>query len=424
MASLMPLARSGKMASWACSRCTFLNPPSQKSTCQICLSPSLPPLSSSSSPSSSSSSSLRWSCRACTFSNTPASTSCEVCGTRVASSSTFYDVGLDPDELSDPSVGSVFLPLQRCSRKRRAALLDGSDRHQEKVASKEEVTSLDLGNTNLSLAKSTFKIMSYNVWFREDLEVYRRMETLGNLIQQHTPDVVCFQEVTPNIYRLFQGSNWWREYQCSLPHETAAETPYFCMQMSKLPIKSFSSKPFMNSVMGRELCLADIEIRDGKNLLIATSHLESPCPAPPRWDQMYSKERVAQANESLNHLQGSPNVIFAGDMNWDDKLDGPFPLPEGWIDAWMELKPGENGWTYDTKANRMLSANRTLQKRLDRFICNLQDFKIESIQMIGMEAIPGLSYCKEKRVRGELQNLVLPVLPSDHFGLLLTISSL
>lgn len=281
------------------------------------------------------------------------------------------------------------------------------------------------GNANLSLTKSTFKMMSYNVWFREDLEVYRRMEGIGSLIQQHAPDVVCFQEVTPKIYRLFRSSNWWKEYKCSLPHETAAKTPYFCMQMSKLPIKSFSSKPFMNSVMGRELCLADIKFRDGKNLLIATSHLESPCPAPPRWDQMYSKQRVAQANESLNHLQGSPNVIFAGDMNWDDKLDGPFPLPEGWIDAWMELKPRENGWTYDTKANRMLSANRTLQKRLDRFICNLQDFKIESIQMIGMEAIPGLSYCKEKRgVRGQLQNLVLPVLPSDHFGLLLTISSL
>lgn len=158
-------------------------------------------------------------------------------------------------------------------------------------------------------------------------------------------------------------------------------------------------------------------------MVLATTHLESPCPAPPRWDQMYSKERTAQANESLSLLSDSPNVIFGGDMNWDEKSDGPFPLPNGWIDAWVELKRGENGWTYDTKANPMLTGNRTLQKRLDRFVCKLKDFKVESVEMIGKEAISGLSYCKEKKVRKEVKQLVLPVLPSDHFGLLLTVSS-
>lgn len=44
--------------------------------------------------------------------------------------------------------------------------------------------------------------------------------------------------------------------------------------------------------------------------------------------------------------------------------------------------------------------------------------------MIGMDAIPGLSYSKEKKVRKEVKKLELPVLPSDHYGLLLTISSL
>ncbi|RRT69224.1 hypothetical protein B296_00026546 [Ensete ventricosum] len=205
---------------------------------------------------------------------------------------------------------------------------------------------------------------------------------------------------------------------------TWAVPEYALSCMSKLPLKRFSCIPFTNSVMGRELCLADIDVGGSKKLIVATSHLESPCPAPPRWDQMYSKERVAQANEAINLLKDSPNAIFAGDMNWDDRLDGAFPLPDGWIDAWLELRPGENGWTYDTKANQMLSGNRTLQKRLDRFMCNLHDFKVDGIEMIGVEAIPGLSYCKEKKVRKVFQKLVLPVLPSDHYGLLLTISSL
>lgn len=113
---------------------------------------------------------------------------------------------------------------------------------------------------------------------------------------------------------------------------------------------------------------------------------------------------------------------YSGDMNWDDKGDGPFPLQDGWTDAWVELKPGEDGWTYDTKANGMLSGNRKLQKRLDRFVCKLADFKMDSIEMIGKEAIPGVSYFKEKKIRKENQRIELPVFPSDHFGLVLTIT--
>jgi tyrosyl-DNA phosphodiesterase 2 len=50
--------------------------------------------------------------------------------------------------------------------------------------------------------------------------------------------------------------------------------------------------------------------------------------------------------------------------------------------------------------------------------------KISKIDMIGKEAIPGLSYIKEKKVRSEVKMLELPVLPSDHYGVLLTISGL
>lgn len=193
------------------------------------------------------------------------------------------------------------------------------------------------------------------------------------------------------------------------------------LQLSKLSVKSYTCKPFANSAMGRELCVGEVDVENDKALVVATSHLESPCPAPPTWNQMFSKERVQQANEAIKILEKHPNVIFCGDMNWDDKLDGQFPMSDGWIDAWKQLRPLENGWTYDTKTNKMLTGNRTLQKRLDRFVCKLRDFRISEIEMIGMDEIPGLSYCKEKRVKKEVKKLVLPVLPSDHYGLLLTI---
>jgi hypothetical protein len=62
---------------------------------------------------------------------------------------------------------------------------------------------------------------------------------------------------------------------------------------------------------------------------------------------------------------------------------------------------------------------RALQKRLDRLFCHLRDFEAQSIEMVGTELIPGLSYAKERKVKGKVQTTMLPVLPSDHFGLLL-----
>ncbi|XP_020590805.1 uncharacterized protein LOC110031762 [Phalaenopsis equestris] len=430
---------SSSSSSWSCPRCTFLNPASQKLSCQICLSPSAiagdvgggsfsingnraSSIGAAASPG-------QWPCTACTYLNPNGNACCELCGTRAAPFSRFLSDELDPAELSatDPSIGSVFLPLQRCGSKRPAPLETADDsRSLEKLARCEKEEHLGLSsNADTSSDPQMLKILSYNVWFREDLEVYKRMEALGNLILEHLPDFICFQEVTPNIYKIFQSSKWWKAYRCSVSQDMVAERAYFCMQMSKLPAETkFSHKPFSNSIMGRELCLANMKLNSGKTLVIATTHLESPCPAPPKWDQMYSSERVVQAKESLALLKDSQNVIFAGDMNWDDKLDGAFPLPDGWIDAWIVKKPGENGWTYDTKSNKMLSGNRNLQKRLDRFMCKFNDFRIDSVEMIGMEAIAGLFYYKEKKVRNQMVKMELPVLPSDHYGLLLTVSSL
>lgn len=327
----------------------------------------------------------------------------------------------DADALDLSAIaGAAFLPLRGCSRQRaRATSPDVVDKGDGGSSQREETTAEEV-NAETHLDKKIIKVMTYNLWFREDLELSKRMKAIGDLIQHHNPDLICFQEVTSNIYQLLQKSGWWQEYKCTLSDKIAMymDRPYFCMQMSKLPVNSVKCLPFGNSIMGRELLMAEINIQGATKLVLAASHLESPC----RWDQMYSKERVTQANESMRILDRFPNVIFGGDMNWDDKGDGPFPLPDGWTDPWDELKPGDEGWTYDTKANGMLTGNRKLQKRMDRFVCKLPDFKIDAVEMIGKEAIPGLSYMKEKKVGKNVRELELPVLPSDHFGLVLSIT--
>ncbi|KAI3680521.1 hypothetical protein L6452_35292 [Arctium lappa] len=429
-------------SSWTCSKCTFINPNPLTPKCQICSSKPPPPISSSSS-----SNEEKWPCKACTFLNPYKVSSCEICGTRNSSFSSNLNLEDDELEMGSSIVGNVFLPLlQRCSNGKRKIDDEpvdvddlGGFRGFKDRKMGDSVTIpdrfIDLGGSRdvkfvdkalVSFDETqpkedlrTLKILSYNVWFAEDIELRVRMRAIGNIIQLHSPNVICLQEVTPDIYAILQRSEWWKSYKCSLSFDKAITRPYFCMQLSKLPVKSYSCKQFSYSAMGRELCIAEVSVFGDTPLVVATSHLESPCPGPPKWDQMYSKERVKQANEAVDFLEKHPNAIFCGDMNWDDKLDGEFPLPDGWIDAWTELKPKETGWTYDTKSNVMLSANRKLQKRLDRFLVGLRDFRVERITMVGTEPIPGVTYLKQKKGGKELE---LPVLPSDHFGLLLTIS--
>lgn len=148
-------------------------------------------------------------------------------------------------------------------------------------------------------------------------------------------------------------------------------------------------------------------------------------------------------------------------QNWNP-ADGQPPLPGGWCDAWQELFPGDPGLTYDPKrwaacaaslelcgdaatylkyepgnlpgaphaapsapgeqelqhkasplclpslcSNPMLKPGNRIRRRLDRAFCRLRRWRLQGAELVGREPLPGLSF--EGR----------PVLPSDHFGLLL-----
>ncbi|KAH7430899.1 hypothetical protein KP509_08G019700 [Ceratopteris richardii] len=328
----------------------------------------------------------------------------------------------EPDCGLPSAVSNAMLHDLHCEKMLRNSHLHGGNTHaslspQSNSLSRNPASDSSAGGGN----SQTIVILTYNVWFREDLEVDARMNAIGAIILDHNPHFICLQEVTPNIYRLFQCSPWWGRYKCSVSPTMAGKRAYFCLLLCREDGTLFHRKAYSNSVMGRELCIAESKVGAGKQLFVATTHLESPCPAPPTWDQMFSPERVSQAKQAFDILMTYKNVVFGGDMNWDDKLDGAPPLPTGWHDVWLMLRPNEDGLTYDSKQNPLLTGSR-LRKRLDRFFCHLQDFSLESIEMVGTQAIPGVMFEKEIKVKRESKKVQLPVLPSDHFGLLLKIA--
>ena len=61
----------------------------------------------------------------------------------------------------------------------------------------------------------------------------------------------------------------------------------------------------------------------------------------------------------------------------------------------------------------MLSPWNKIRRRLDRVFVKLVDWRLHHIDMVGMQPIPGVTYNQRTRTH--------PVLPSDHFGLLVTL---
>lgn len=84
------------------------------------------------------------------------------------------------------------------------------------------------------------------------------------------------------------------------------------------------------------------------------------------------------------------------------------------VDVWDRLKPRDPGLTYDGKSNQMLGPYNRLRKRLDRVYCKTCRYKLDSIKMVGTKPLPGVTFTKSYKKGPTL----LPVLPSDHFGLL------
>ncbi|XBH77449.1 hypothetical protein VPH35_103931 [Triticum aestivum] len=85
-----------------------------------------------------------------------------------------------------------FQKYPRCSRK-IGRLTSPAIVHEGGGSNERDEPTAKKVNSETHLDKKTIKVMTYNVWFREDLELTKRMYALGNLIQHHNPDLICFQ---------------------------------------------------------------------------------------------------------------------------------------------------------------------------------------------------------------------------------------
>ncbi|KAK9819176.1 hypothetical protein WJX81_007571 [Elliptochloris bilobata] len=271
-------------------------------------------------------------------------------------------------------------------------------------------------------SSSCLRIVTYNIWFT-GYKAEARMKAISAIIQACVPDVIMLQEVTSALYGVLADSAWFDNYVASSEPDTLPEWMECCnvLLLKKATfsdISPFRFKLFPNSNMGRGLLFGTAEAF-GTRFCFVDTHLESPMWSSEHY--MFYREREAQLENALEFLEenfgrNGVEVVFGGDLNWIDAEQGPLALPPGWMDPWPMLRAHDPGFTYDASANRMLGGWNPHRSRLDRFCLRLHAWDADRIAMEGRSAIPDAFVLDYTDIRTGQH---LPILPSDHFGLLL-----
>eukprot|EP00440_Ansanella_granifera_P016176 gb/GFBE01017572.1/.p1 GENE.gb/GFBE01017572.1/~~gb/GFBE01017572.1/.p1 ORF type:complete len:264 (+),score=61.54 gb/GFBE01017572.1/:1-792(+) len=240
------------------------------------------------------------------------------------------------------------------------------------------------------------RLLTFNIWFAEHA-MLRRMQAIGDIIQSTLPDVIALQEMTHEHWELCRRHEAFASYTWS---GAPPRQRYYTLIGSRLPfVQEPLRQEFEVTLMGRDLLYAIVQPPGLPPLVFATSHLES-------LDR--AKVRKTQIEESLKMLGKAADVVFCGDTNINEAVDGDVQLPSPWQDAWVALKPEDPGYTFDVSRNRMMAQHdnwareNNARLRFDRFWFKVSNYAPTAIDLL------------DNPIEGDLW-------PSDHFGLLLTL---
>ena len=185
---------------------------------------------------------------------------------------------------------------------------------------------------------SSLCILTYNIWF-SPAEMDLRMRSIAALVAQHSPHILCFQEITLQHWSILQSQPAIAEYTWAPAPTGDASRSYYTMLGCRRAdaMRAPRRTRFASSAMGRGslsakfcgICDADAVVLPP--LIVATSHLESLDQAPLRQAQLDE----TFASLELRARESSPptsDLIFCGDTNI---MPSEVPtLAAGWTDAW------------------------------------------------------------------------------------------
>jgi tyrosyl-DNA phosphodiesterase 2 len=246
---------------------------------------------------------------------------------------------------------------------------------------------------------NNFIILNYNIWFDNILEK-ERVDVLVSIISKHQPNIICLQEVKPNIYDILIDKLNNLNYSY-FPKEL--KKSYGCVIFSKHTIINSYIVPFIPyTTMGRELIVCSVRYKN-HNINIVTTHFESIFDR--NNENTMKLEQFKITYELLNKLYNSyKNIIFCADTNIlysEEHIFDKYNNQHKWLDAWKQTGSNiTNKFTFDSTKNMYLKLkNGKYMSRLDRILYKCDNFIINEFSIV-----KGVDIKK--------------IEPSDHFGIM------
>ena len=266
----------------------------------------------------------------------------------------------------------------------------------------------------------TLRVVTWNVWFAP-IDADERMAALFKEALAAAPDVICLQEVVPELAAHIRGCAVLRKVYSISDNDVGA---YGCLLFVRWSLRATFCEVALPSHMGRSLLVATWTppFTEG-SVAVATVHLESLNSAP---------RRAKQLQVARDALQPHAHALLLGDFNFDSTQNfgdwcaippRPPRLSQGarrlengvladvmcdYLDVWPALRPAEAGHTFDGGSNPHVGDPHE-RMRYDRVMT--RGVTPVEISMLG------------ERPRGPSEGEVAaegseagPV-PSDHYGL-------
>eukprot|EP00300_Choanocystis_sp_HF-7_P042281 c9041_g1_i2.p1 GENE.c9041_g1_i2~~c9041_g1_i2.p1 ORF type:complete len:371 (+),score=42.83 c9041_g1_i2:47-1114(+) len=255
-------------------------------------------------------------------------------------------------------------------------------------------------------ADPSFTLLTLNVWFDTGTAFNERLRACFDFLAETLPTFICLQEVLPQFLSALRDEPWAQAHYSISDAEGLSLGTYGVLLLSRLPAVESWQLP-LPSTMGRSLVASRFAFSRGL-VTLGTVHLESmPVSAPVRAEQL---ALIVPSLCSLPASASSSSVaLLAGDLNFGDgpEQDALPTLAPGFSDAWLALRSGEAGFTYDTTRNVMMEHDE--HERYDHVLFRpapAGHCSVRRVSIVADSPIAGAS-CGGR-----------PVFISDHFCLL------
>jgi tyrosyl-DNA phosphodiesterase 2 len=266
--------------------------------------------------------------------------------------------------------------------RRRRVPVRGFDAHTERW--------IEVASTG-AVARDELALSTYNIWFDTKCADIR-FRCIAELLSRTTPDIMVFQEVTPEALKVFLAQPWIRDGYLSASVVGAEVGSYGMLLLSRLPVHRVTYTRLPTRA-DRGFLRAEFMINDHKTA-VCSVHLDS--------GKRSSWLRGWQLRTMFRALRDVDDAVVLGDFNMRDDENRRIVAP--YRDVWPALRPDEPGYTEDTSINLMRfdMKNKPRHVRFDRVLLKGRRWIPEDIELLGTEPVSA----EHPRI-----------FPSDHFGL-------